>query len=1749
MTEETNYVQIPQGFIVQPPNEPPHSISLDDAPDEQKKKHPQNQNPTNQSVYVPGVKDIVDMSGDLISDERILEMYNSIDEPTEVTSLVFQQLLDSKRELNEARNKTVESYMTPMPVRELYQFTPEDVESGILTAEEATENNIDTAVDAATGGPDAANVVADMGNEPNGNGGEFIPVNVPKAQAYIDQSTAAWRKIVADTGVSYIHPLFYNMASTSVATLTPDELVMSFKGSNDFLRDPLTISNPEERERHLASQLVYIEKLRERYSSDIWTTSVPALNMIKGLTGGKGGSISSPYGGSVFQDTEDVDFSYFTTLQRFNPNFTEEHFTSAGEAIDYMETAVKMNYDNHLNKQIDNLNPVKAFEQHAVSSVNRLAKQIPAFAERFPDGVATYDDFNKLFLELTTHGGGGDTGWSTDDVKILTVVKSNLERSRDAFIQESTVAAAADKALMALSVNRNALQIGSEPPPITFDNAAASYFMPGTSELAGRGQGTGWDAVTLAKEEMVLDELHNTMKTMSNDPSNFGDWSKEEREAFREQLRGFVATGSIDTQLFNAPYYGTVLMGTVINLSKRQEITGNNPLLSTIGKHLKDMLLLPQNQAAAWRQNPTDPETLRQKAAYTTALFNLYYFDDQAGSGKLGIGFTRSEWQNNLLGLDEKEMEWMERFIDVIATVGNLNGDGTSTDVAKAHTLLMPPPEDATKPELDNYEAVQKSALYERMQDPDDFLANARDMAMMLMVSKDMNHTHTKRALDPIFSESGISNIHTSSDSGSGYAYTPGSKSTPRHETDLNRIEGLVSLPRTAESGKKLLEDLGDLAGRDVTGWGVDSNAHSVQALKILSDWIGSSVDNANDAYHYIEVRLNTGTQSPPTVLDIVKHLASARRNADKAMFNGRLMPAHQKNNLRRVANLRTADPSIENEAEGLNILLSSTTHQPDLSGSNQLVSSSAWGVASSTVLALNLDPNDPFTSSMIGGGKTPENVAKNLYAVEYNTKNAWRGTVLSDIGKEGVKPMGESWERFFADSFSDGEATQFGVDANNNPIYITPQVVTELADKLDSIIAKRARLDSRWGHNNSLNSFDAKSYAGNLMMMISNLSPEAAEYMASKGFTESALGGRLDLPETGSDERMKVLQATLNDSAAIAELVRERKYKIMTMNTGGPPSGYIPTDITIRNNIVNQLQAELAREKYQYTTLQNLGTRVVDGVVVRDERPLGLYRFDSSGMQLNHNGNLEWIISDETGVVTDKPIALPFGTVDIKPAISPEEARIRMSKDLGLGEGGSAIRGTTDGLFPGAVHDRDKRELQSALWNYNPADLDAASKKADSELAILGEDLDDLMADLAALPPDGSSEAIEAELERVTAAITHEEKVLKLIVEKKEYNRSNRQVDYKRGSVRQYGPRPSRYREILPGEESTYLGKGGMGDEKINTIGSLNLTSRLNLTEARIRLDFKQRILDAKGNTKVIERLEIEKLRQLAIVAEVRERQKRTRTGELTGTVQLLPKPGSTAEILSPSYTGDQQDFTTEGVDIDAEPEAGPKPGTMNYSAVPGGTGGLPWMIAQVVMASMPNINNLPPEEYKEWLTQSKKDYSKYLVKVEGMLLTPKVLFKEKHMTVGIGHYLDGSSRSRQSFKDALPKVSYDLVASGKLSLTEKQAYALYENDVVDYINYAVKLSPKFEAYTTNLRTHIVAATYRGSWGGSPKARRLLEAGKYKEAAEEFLDNNEYREAKKPGSGKRGVAIRMEAVAKAIRDEEEAQKKLGDNR
>jgi len=118
-----------------------------------------------------------------------------------------------------------------------------------------------------------------------------------------------------------------------------------------------------------------------------------------------------------------------------------------------------------------------------------------------------------------------------------------------------------------------------------------------------------------------------------------------------------------------------------------------------------------------------------------------------------------------------------------------------------------------------------------------------------------------------------------------------------------------------------------------------------------------------------------------------------------------------------------------------------------------------------------------------------------------------------------------------------------------------------------------------------------------------------------------------------------------------------------------------------------------------------------------------------------------------------------------------------------------------------------------------------------------------------------------------------------------------------------------------------------------------------------------------------------------------------------------------------------------------------------------------------------------------------------------------------EKYYTIAYGHY--GSDVAKD------------------MKITEKEAEEFLDKDVKVRLKQINQMLPKFNEFPVDVQIPIFSEYYRGSIGGSKNTRKLINEGKYAEAAIEFLNNDEYKNAEK--LGKPGIRTRMEKVAEAL--------------
>ena len=102
---------------------------------------------------------------------------------------------------------------------------------------------------------------------------------------------------------------------------------------------------------------------------------------------------------------------------------------------------------------------------------------------------------------------------------------------------------------------------------------------------------------------------------------------------------------------------------------------------------------------------------------------------------------------------------------------------------------------------------------------------------------------------------------------------------------------------------------------------------------------------------------------------------------------------------------------------------------------------------------------------------------------------------------------------------------------------------------------------------------------------------------------------------------------------------------------------------------------------------------------------------------------------------------------------------------------------------------------------------------------------------------------------------------------------------------------------------------------------------------------------------------------------------------------------------------------------------------------------------------------------------------------------------------------------------------------------ITEEQADQMLREDLDTRLKEIKKAYPNFDTYPTDLQLQLTQSYYRGTLTpkASPKTRKLINKGKFQEAAKVFLNNEEYKNAKK--LGRPGIIERMDDVAQALKN------------
>ncbi len=129
---------------------------------------------------------------------------------------------------------------------------------------------------------------------------------------------------------------------------------------------------------------------------------------------------------------------------------------------------------------------------------------------------------------------------------------------------------------------------------------------------------------------------------------------------------------------------------------------------------------------------------------------------------------------------------------------------------------------------------------------------------------------------------------------------------------------------------------------------------------------------------------------------------------------------------------------------------------------------------------------------------------------------------------------------------------------------------------------------------------------------------------------------------------------------------------------------------------------------------------------------------------------------------------------------------------------------------------------------------------------------------------------------------------------------------------------------------------------------------------------------------------------------------------------------------------------------------------------------------------------------------------------------------------TIGVGHYL-GRGDSRETFRKVFGNaVDWDAIYQKRASLTDEQIDRLFAHDIPTYVDRARALLPNFDNLPLYLQEALVNMAYRGDLVESPKTIKLLNQGKFREAAVEYTKSREYKTCEQKGMS--GIKPRMDS-------------------
>tara|TARA_R110001632_G_scaffold33569_4_gene86246 strand:+ start:226 stop:828 length:603 start_codon:yes stop_codon:yes gene_type:complete len=117
------------------------------------------------------------------------------------------------------------------------------------------------------------------------------------------------------------------------------------------------------------------------------------------------------------------------------------------------------------------------------------------------------------------------------------------------------------------------------------------------------------------------------------------------------------------------------------------------------------------------------------------------------------------------------------------------------------------------------------------------------------------------------------------------------------------------------------------------------------------------------------------------------------------------------------------------------------------------------------------------------------------------------------------------------------------------------------------------------------------------------------------------------------------------------------------------------------------------------------------------------------------------------------------------------------------------------------------------------------------------------------------------------------------------------------------------------------------------------------------------------------------------------------------------------------------------------------------------------------------------------------------------------------------------------------VPTVGYGRTKGVSLgdTIDEETGKVYLEEDILKRLPEVERAIPGFSKYPLEIQAPLISEWFRGSLVQSDKTRKLIKQGKFNEASKEFLNNQEYKNARK--NKRSGIIPRMNETAAAIKE------------